>query len=366
MIDYLITLSMNLFSIRRWNTRPLIEVDSEASNSGFSMHIAILLAFLEEDADYCKIIKRMILKDLPKCILSDISLETKRFIKRESPDLWKKTFCSAVSELLLSVPEEWRNEFEESILNSKDESVEGRIIEFADTYSAYLECEINNRIFPEYFDGTLKELEKEINSFNNLKSIDILKKDENLKKYLLQIRSLVHAIRWNQFNRNVQTSVAGHTFFVTFLAFILLKISETHFENEYDFENTLMKALFHDVAESITGDIISPTKKRIPGFDSIISDVENKMVESTLLKDFDYPFRSEIKDYTLNPFAGKNGKIVRAADLLGSLFECRIEMKIGNSHPGFPRAYDSIMRELKKMNIKEIDYFLKWGIGGVL
>lgn len=366
MISELINLSLNLFSIRRWNTRPLVEVDSEASNSGFSMHIAALLSFLEEGADISVIISRMILKDLPKCILSDISLETKRFIKRESPELWKKTFCSAVEELLLLVPGEWGEEFEQNILNAKDDSMEGRIIEFSDLYSAYIECEINNRIFPEYFKETLSELEKEIDKFSGLKSAQILLNDINLKKYLLQIRSLVHAIRWNQFSRNVQTSVAGHTFFVTFISFILVKIADSYYGNTYDKENILLKALFHDVAESITGDIISPTKKRIPGFEKIISDVESKMIESQLLKNVDYEFKKDIREFSLYPFEGRNGRLVKAADLFGSLFECRIEMKTGNSHPGFPKAYDSILSELKKMNIEEVDYFLKWGMDGVL
>jgi len=364
MLDKLIYLSTNLFTIRRWNNRPLLEINTEAGNSGFSMHVAVLMAFLEKDMpDISSIIIRMILKDLPKCLLADVSVETKRFIQIKSPDLWKKTYLSAVEDVLKLVPEEWREEFAAPMLDAKDNSKEGEIIKGADLLSAYIECDINRRVFPEYFEEPFQKIKNSIIESTSSSLLTVFN-SERLLKYLCQLRSLIHAVRWNQYKRNVETSVAGHTFFVTFISFILLNISQSLSERKLDKKKLLLKALFHDVPESITGDIISPTKKRVPGFEELIGEVEKLMVEENLIKYLPENFGNEFKGFMLNPFGEEEGKAVRAADLFGSLFECLIEKNSGNSQPFFKTAYDSTLIELKKLNNPEVDYLIKWGIGG--
>src|SRR6056297_2903371 len=161
-------MALSLFTINRWNTTPHIERITEADNSGFSMHVALLLAHESgEQVDYEKLIKRMVLKDLPKAILSDISLQTKNYIKDTSLALWNETFKSAMEEVLREVREEWRTDFKDKIVGAKDDSIEGLIIDFSDTYAAYSECEINARVYPEYYKKPLHELREKLYSYKS-------------------------------------------------------------------------------------------------------------------------------------------------------------------------------------------------------
>jgi putative hydrolase of HD superfamily len=338
-----------------------VERITDADNSGFSMHVALLLAYIcKEKVDYEKLIKRMVLKDLPKAILSDISLNTKEYIKGTSLELWQKTFRSALDEVLVDVPELWRADFEDKIENAKDDSIEGLIISFSDSYSAWLECDFNSRVFPEYYLKPLKESGEKLDQFRKYDFINEMLSSANLKAYLLQVRTLMNSVRWNQVNRNIKTTVAGHTFFVTFIATLFSYITNSEQGACNRCDRMLLKSAFHDIPEALTGDIISPTKRRIPGFEEIITDVEEQMVDEYLISLLPGD-TSELENYMLHPFSGEDGALVKAADLFGSLFECQLEIISGNRNPLFKKAFNDIMRDIKQMNIPEVDYILKWG-----
>ena len=363
MLSRLIRMALSLFTINRWNTTPHIELITEASNSGFSLHVALLLAHESgERVDYEKLIKRMMLKDLPKAILSDISLQTKDYIKATSLELWTKTFKSAMEEVLREVPEEWRSDFRDKIIGAKDDSIEGLIIDFSDTYAAFSECEVNARVYPEYYKNPLQQLREKLNSYKTHSFIRTLLERPEYREYLLKVRTLINAVRWNQTNRNIKTTVAGHTFFVTFIATLLSYISVSVSGKGNHCSEFLLKSAYHDVPEALTGDIISPTKRRIPGFEETITKVEEQMVEEFLLSLIHGQDKKTLKGYMLQPFEGETGSLVKAADLLGSMFECQMEMMSGNANPLFKKAYREINFEIKTMDLMEVDYLLKWGV----
>ncbi len=347
----LIRLMTRLFSMRRWNNKPTVEQNSEASNSGFILHLAHLLAMLEKldgkDVNFEKLLVRGILKDMPKCILSDISLETKRTIQMLSPHLWEKVYTGAVEEVIKNVSSKWKEKFKEAILNSRDETLEGRILEAADTYAAYMEAEVNSRLFGEYFSEIRDSIDKKIHEYVSLTSMNKLLKSEKLKKYLTYVRGLMHAVRWNQHSRTVPTTVAGHTLFVVFVSY-LLAIED----GSVNVLNVMERALFHDVPEALTGDIISPTKRRVEGFEGVVEDVESKMVHGVLLPLLPEKIAHHYAPLMLEPFGGgREGKITRAADLMGSLMECKIEMDNGVQAEIFKNGYKSIKRQLLSMDI---------------
>ncbi len=350
MVSDLVYLMTKMFSMRRWNNKPTVEQNSEASNSGFILQTAHLLGMIEKvdgkDVDFKKLIVRGVLKDMPKCILSDISLETKRTIQRLSPNLWEEVYKGAVEDVIQTVPDEWKEEFEDAIINSRDDSLEGKILEAADTYAAFVEADVNSRLFGEYFSEIRDSIMEKIKEMK----VDSLKKllsNENLKKYLTRVRGLMHAVRWNQHSRTVQTTVSGHTLFVVFVAYLLALE-----DGKVDVLNVLERALFHDVPEALTGDIISPTKRRVEGFEEVIEKVESKMVHEDLLPLIPDEIAHHYAPLMLEPFGGgREGKITRAADLIGSLIECKIELDNGVRASIFERGYAGIKKQLLDMNL---------------
>ncbi len=350
MISDLIYLMVRMFSMRRWNNKPTVEQNSEASNSGFILHTAHLLGMLEElngeQVDFKKLLTRAALKDMPKCILSDISLETKRTIQRLAPDLWMEVYKGAVEDVIKTVPDEWKEKFEEAIINSRDDSLEGKILEAADTYAAYVEAEINSRLFEEYFSDIRDSIKDKMEKID-LHSLKTLLSNKNLKKYLTYVRGLMHAVRWNQHSRTVSTTVAGHTLFVVFVSY-LLSIED----GSVDTLNVVERALFHDVPEALTGDIISPTKRRVEGFEEVVENVESKMVHEDLLPLLPKKIADYYAPLMLDPFGGgKEGRITRAADLIGSLIECKIELDNGVRASVFEKGYVNIKKQLLTMNL---------------
>ncbi len=346
----LIRLMTKMFSMRRWNNKPTVEQNSEASNSGFILHVAHLLAMLEKldgkEVDLEKLLVRGVLKDMPKCILSDISLETKRTIQRLAPHLWMKVYNGAVEDVIKNVPDRWKESFKESIINSRDNSLEGRILEAADTYAAYVEAEVNSRLFGEYFSEIRNSIEEKMYEIS-LPSMKKLLENQGLRRYLTYVRGLMHAIRWNQHSRTVPTTVAGHTLFVVFVSY-LLSIED----GSVDTLNVMERALFHDVPEALTGDIISPTKRRVEGFEKVVEEVESKMVHEVLLPLLPEKIAKHYAPLMLEPFGGpKEGKITRAADLMGSLIECKIEMDNGVQAEIFKNGYLGIKKQLLSMNL---------------
>jgi putative hydrolase of HD superfamily len=353
MIPDLVKLMTVMFSMRRWNNRPTLEYNSEASNSGFVLHTAHLLGMMEKykgnRVDMSKILVRCTLKDMPKCIISDISLSTKRSIQTLSPETWDKLYKSSVDEVIKYVPDRLKMEFKDAMMSSRDESIEGKIVNAADIYAAYAEAEINNRLFPEYFKVPLESIEEKMREIK-LDSFKLLIENDRLKSYLSQIRTLMYAIRWNQHPRTVQTTVAGHTFFVVFVSYLMARESDN-----VNILNVLERSLFHDVPEALTGDIISPTKRRVEGFEKVVEDVESKMVHELLLPLLPESIADHCAPLMLRPFDDSpEGRITKASDLISSLTECKMEIDNGMQVEFFKKGYESIKAQLDGMNLDVI------------
>lgn len=89
----------------------------------------------------------------------------------------------------------------------------------------------------------------------------------------------------------------------------------------------LLTALYHDIPEAITGDIITPTKKAVVGLEQAIEHIEHDMVEDYLLSYLDgYGFRDMMKRKMLTPWQELHGDLVKQADILSAYHEARIEV----------------------------------------
>jgi putative hydrolase of HD superfamily len=133
-----------------------------------------------------------------------------------------------------------------------------------------MECSVNEKVFDGMYEVPLKNIEEYfVENRKNIKSLDIILRDNDYRKYLLQIRRLSHSFRWNQEKRIYKISVMSHLVIIAFLAYIIAKIEN---ENGADYNTLefLLTALYHDIPEAITGDIITPTKKAIPGFEELL------------------------------------------------------------------------------------------------
>ena len=121
------------------------------------------------------------------------------------------------------------------------------------------------------------------------------------------------------------------------------------------FYNNFFCALFHDLPEAVTRDIISPVKQATEGLPSIVKSIEDKIVASELVPLMEDFYRDEILYFTNDEFSNRicrdgkvshvsfdelntrynedafspvDGRIVRIADHYSALLEAELRASI--------------------------------------
>ncbi len=275
------------------------------------------------------IFKRALFSLLFTSAYSDINSDVKSRLKRGYPNIYAG-LCKKLHAWILSwkLGEGIGAEFE-MFVNELESEVsappEQAILSYGKYVSAYYEAEFNGRIYPEVYAGPLigiklKLAEPRFDEFR--KYIDVMK-DSDAICFLLSVRRLQSALRWNRLKRAYPVSVMSHLFIVTVISFVLFRLDK---RSDAEVTEAILRSLYHDVPETITGDIITPTKKATPGLEDVIRDIEEKLVEEQLLNHIrGHAFEKSYRDRLLDPWGDHLGKLVKQADHLSAFLEARIE-----------------------------------------
>ena len=351
-------------SMKRWNNFPRIEDVSHLDNVWFVMHVSLFLAYLEEK-DWAKIdreflLKRIIFNSFSGLILSDISSWTRDYILKINDTVFSEIENKAFDFLLSQDAPEYIKKDIKDVLNNKEKKLELFIIEASKKYAWYMECKINEKVFWDIYEVPLNQINLYLEDKRiDLKSLDILLKNDNYKKYLTHIRRLSHSMRWNQNKRIFPISVMSHLVVITFISYIIWKIENDSWAN-YDIQELMLRSVYHDIPEAITWDIITPTKKAVEWFEEVLEKVEIKMMDDYIFSYVDLEYKEEVFDYMLYPFDWELWKIAKHADILSALFEAKIERNFWWKI--FGEIYRNIKKVVNKYWTKSVDYLLKNGI----
>ncbi len=132
-------------------------------------------------------------------------------------------------------------------------------------------------------------------------------------------------------------SGADHAFRVTMIALAIVDDYNSRNKKKIKREEVLMKALLHDVEESVIGDLPSPVKYITPEFRESVRLVEEKVMKDMVLEDAG-PKSKEYYKYWLHAKKDKSGKIIKIADKLEGFIKINFEIRQGNA--GLIEAYD--------------------------
>ncbi len=129
------------------------------------------------------------------------------------------------------------------------------------------------------------------------------------------LRSLV---RYQNCHRNINESVAEHSFYV---AAFVLKLREYY---EFDLQAALKTALIHDVMESRISDVPHNIKLKNPALAEALENAEAKVLNEM--------FYSDARDLLMNFNHGgtPEGLVVQLADILSVVLYANAEIKSGN------------------------------------
>ena len=356
------------FSIQRWNDliRPfeLVEMDK----AGEKMVLAYIIGKFEENKgnriDWYWMIYASLFDFLRKIALCDIKAPVQQMLKKEFPEEYLRLNEWVLSQYSNLMDEKLFSEFSDyvyakSVARTIPDGLKRtvRVYEAAHKFATIRELEMISVVNEKERLADIKtELEEQIQPYLEFEGLQKLMTHQKAFRFLLKIEQLRFQTRWNQTPRIPATSVLGHCFYVAIMTLLLGRESNPKMCRQRVINN-FFSALFHDLPESVTRDIISPVKQATDDLPNIVKKIENEIVskelvplmEDFIVKEVTYftsdEFSNRIQDksgriqivsyeelnekYNNDEFKPVDGKLVRICDHLSALMEANISIKHG-------------------------------------
>ena len=350
------------FSIVRWND--LVEMDKDAEK----LVVAYIIGKFEEHRgvkiDWEWMIYASLFDLLRKISLCDIKSPVQRLIKTQYPDEFIRLNEWVLEQYRQLIPDKalfskftlYIGKMSGSIPYEDAQEQTARVFRAAHKYSTLRELEMIGMVNePQRLERIRRELNADLQKYLDLQGLQLLMTRQKPFDFLMRIEQLRFQTRWNQTPRVPRTSVLGHCFFVAILTLLLGRETGIAFCSRR-FYNNFFCALFHDLPEAVTRDIISPVKQATEGLPSIVKSIEDKIVASELVPLMEDFYRDEILYFTNDEFSNRicrdgkvshvsfdelntrynedafspvDGRIVRIADHYSALLEAELSISHG-------------------------------------
>lgn len=361
-------------SIQRWNDYPrmveLVELDKQAHK----FVIAYFIASMEEDeVNQAHLIEAGIFEFLRRVVVTDIRPDVfRKALQRKEKEI-NRWVLAKLHDLLIDIEDgEFLMRFETYLSDPNMYKKERFILKAASYLSTKWEFSIvyQTSQFLSGIDAVKEAVEEEIEDYYELISVRKIALNKKIAKIIDLSGRLRFQKRWAQTPRIPETSVLGHMLIVAILGyFYSLKIGAC----QKRLQNNFFCALFHDLPEALTRDIISPVKYSVSGLDDIISEYEIKMIEDEIMPNIPLHVRAEFnyllgmhgeseKDEFLNKI---NEKRIKVVDTLSTYNEDRfnaidgVALKNCDRLSAFIEATLSVSHGVKSKELLQGKEFIK-------
>lgn len=378
------------FSIQRWNDliRPfeLVEMDK----AGEKMVLAYIIGKVEENKgnkiDWHWIIYASLFDLLRKIALCDIKAPVQQMLKKEFPEEYLRLNEWVLSQYSNLMDKKLFSEFSDYVYAKSGTTTISdelkktvRVYEAAHKFATIRELEMISVVNEKERLADIKtELEEQIQPYLEFEGLQKLMTHQKAFRFLLKIEQLRFQTRWNQTPRVPATSVLGHCFYVAIMTLLLGRESNPKMCRQRVINN-FFSALFHDLPESVTRDIISPVKQATDDLPNIVKKIENEIVSKELVPLMEDFFVNQVIYFTTDEFsnriqdkAGKiqivsyeelnenynddkfqpvDGKLVRICDHLSALMEANISIKHGITSEHLEVGLDATVNHYEKNQV---------------
>ena len=367
-------------SIQRWNDYPrmvdLVELDKQAHK----FIIAYFIAKLEDDINFTHLIEAGIFEFLRRVVVTDIR-----------PDVFRKALQQKSKEIntwvvgkLKSSIENIENgnflqKFEEFLNDPNMYKKERFILKAASYLSTKWEFSIvyQTSQFLSDIEEVKKDVDAEIEDYYELIGVRKIALNKKLAKIVDLSGRLRFQKRWAQTPRIPETSVLGHMLTVAlFSYFYSLEVKAC----DKRLQNNFFTALFHDLPEALTRDIISPVKYSVDELSEIIAEYEVAKIEDDILpnvpiniqEEFSYilgiskgikeEFANKVKidgnitevddinKYNLDKYEAIDGLALKQCDKLSAFVEASLSISHGIKSKELISGKKEILKGLKDIN----------------
>ena len=305
-------------SIQRWNDYPrmmeLVELDKQAHK----FIIAYFIAKLEKDVNYTHLIEAGIFEFLRRVVVTDIRPDVfRKALKQKGAEL-NKWVISKLKDSIKDIDNgNFLKKFEDYLADEDIYKKERFILKAASYLATRWEFNIvyQTSSFLHDIDNVKKEVEEEIEDYYELIGVRKIALNKKLAKVIDLSGRLRFQKRWAQTPRIPETSVLGHMLTVAvFGYFYSIKINAC----DKRLENNFFTALFHDLPEALTRDIISPVKYSVDELSELISEFEITKIEDDILPNVPEEIKKEFS-YLLGLYDGIKDEFLDKTHLNGKI-----------------------------------------------
>ena len=334
---YLIFDSANM---HRWNdhlrTAELTELDKQAHKAA----IAWVLGKYEETEgkikiDWCRIIERSLFSFIQRSVMTDLKPQVFHRVITEKFDEVNRYVLGCFDSNVPDADPEFRARLE-NYLWSEKRSKEDDIIRAAHYLATRWEFktiyDANRSMYG--IENTKKEIDEQISQHSDLFGVKKQTEDKRTFDFIDLIGQLRFQQRWARTPRIPKTSVLGHSLVVANMIFL------NDFDRKADagqVYNDYYTALFHDLPEVLTKDVITPIKANVGGLADLLESYEIELVRSKIMPLVPASWHEELEFMVYEPFTdvddekrGKRaGKDIKACDLMAAYIEAKASMCYG-------------------------------------
>ncbi len=386
----LIELLFSAASIQRWNDYPrmvdLVELDKQAHK----FIIAYFLAKIENDEqiDMYYLIEAGIFEFLRRVVVTDMRPDVFRKILQKKKKELNEWVISQLSDELRTIENgAFLQRFEKFLTDESFYEKERFILKAASYLSTRWEFSIiyQTSQFLNDIEDVKSAVDDEIEDYYELIGVRKIALNKKLSRFIDLSGRLRFQKRWAQTPRIPETSVLGHMLTVAIFSYFY---SRHIGACDKRLENNFFCALFHDLPEALTKDIITPVKYSVSGLDDIISAYEIEKIQNDILPlipvhmqdEFSYLlgiYDDDKKDEFLNKIyidhieivdslAGYNedycnpidGHALKAADRIAAFIEATISIYHGVKSNELIKGKEQIKKKIKEKGvINGVDFY---------
>ena len=381
-VDYIFSSA----SIQRWNDYPrmveLVELDKQAHK----FIIAYFIAKHENDINYTHLIEAGIFEFLRRVVVTDIRPDVfRKALQKKSREINSWVISKLAPSLKEIANGTFLQKFEEYLNNPELYKKERFVLKAASYLATRWEFSIvyQTSQFLNDIDDVKKSVENEIEDYYELIGVRKIALNKKLGKIIDLSGRLRFQKRWAQTPRIPETSVLGHMLTVAIFGyFFSIEVNAC----EKRLQNNFFTALFHDLPEALTRDIITPVKYCVDELSEIIAEYEIEKINDdilpnipeTLHEEFSYilglydgikeEFTNKIKNngkieivddiskYNIDKYEAIDGIALKQCDKLSAFVEASLSISHGIKSKELIGGKKEILKGLKE--VQGVDFKL--------
>ena len=344
-------------NMHRWNDhlRPLdlTEVDKQAHKAA----IAWVLGMYEKyengtDIDWQRIIEHGMFSFLKRTVLTDLKPQ---LLHRMEDEKFDEVNDYVITEVRTGIPDMEPSLLKrfEDYLREPQETIEDKIVSAAHYMATNWEFNIiydmNKRSFG--IEQTKTALAMELSSYSDLLGVRRVIDSQSMT-FVDLIGQLRFQQRWTRIPRMPQTTVLGHSLMVAIMVYLndLDKgVTGRQIYNDY------YTALFHDLPEVLTKDVITPVKVNVHGLVEILDEYEHELMNTKIMPLIPEAWHDEFRFLTFDPFGDKDdgrygkvdGRCIKLCDVMGAYLEANVSRRIGIHSSKLRQGEESLRMRLE-------------------